>query len=164
MYPTHYSEMASADPLQLEMFLSKPSNIPIGKKGSYGAKCEDYISLTYTLIHSVRSVTLIKILHKYQNNKNCSRNNVATRKYTDSEESQECGVNISCDVSESVLCIVNAYAHCVVLPVLAGTVQWHILQLLRLREDNTSSDTTSCTTSLSDDTTRSSSFSSGTSR
>ena len=162
--------MTSADPLQLEMFLSKSSHISSGRKGLYGTKCEDYISLTYTLIHSVRSVTLLKIRQKCQeldkNNRqidksSCQNSDVA-KEYTYNKEAQEFGVSISCDVSESILCIVNAYAHCVVLPVLAGTLQWHLLRLLHLHER----DTTSTTTSLSADNNSSRSVfsSSGTSR
>ena len=141
-------------PIRLELYLSEITLFHTQKNnkntGQYGCKCEDLVSLTFYLIHSIRSVTTITIAKNIlppnipQNNfhsqeKNIYRNEkfsdyVNSEKFenvqTDVEVEAFLGYFISEEVNEGCLSAVSAHGHYVVLHVVAAAMNWSIHQMV----------------------------------
>ena len=144
-------------PIRLELYLSEITLFHTQKNnkntGQYGCKCEDLVSLTFYLIHSIRSVTTITIARNIlppnipQNNlhsqekkiKKINRNEkfseyVNSEKYenvqTDVEVEAFLGYLISEEVNEGCLSAVSAHGHYVVLHVVAAAMNWSIQQMI----------------------------------
>ena len=173
--------MSSMTPIRLELYLANsdsfrtPGNSKKG--GKYGVKCNDLISLTFYIIHSIRSVTFVNItknippqnvLHKnvpsLKQNKiylNEYKNEDGIKKYADNGTKMDDsntnfqGYEISKNVNEGCLGAVSAHVQCVVLPVIAEAMKWYIHQLFL----PSSSSSSSFSSSFSSSSSSSSSFS-----
>ena len=140
--------------IRLELYLSEITLFHTQKDnkntGQYGCKCEDLVSLTFYLIHSIRSVTTITIAKNIlppnipQNNfhsqeKKIHRNEkssdyVNSEKYGNDQSDVEVepflGYHISEEVNEGCLSAVSAHGHYVVLHVVAAAMNWSIQQMI----------------------------------
>ena len=145
-----YLKMSPMNPLRLELYLAQEIKINFPKdlnmSGQYGVKCSDYLSLTFAIIHCIKSVTIIQFLpqpksnqHQLNGNKNissnsnsyCSSNNSRSKEHNN-QYSERVDYMITQTVDSACLSAVRAHGRYIVLPVLTSALQWYLLQLLSI--------------------------------
>ena len=142
--PSRYFPLVSS--MQLELLLSQTLDLnnEISKKcdrgGRYGIQLTDLVSLTFAIIHSVRSVTVTEF---QQNNSNdFTIDNKGNEKHGNHERnSNNCFLRIVGEVPDSIVSTVHANARCVVITAVASAMQWYLIRLLTypLRPSSSSS-------------------------
>jgi hypothetical protein len=108
------------EPLQLDLLLSSRRSLPgtsASKSSVYGVCCPDFMSLTFLVIHSVRST--LKIVPQ-----------------SPIEPSPSICTEVVHEVDEGCLHVAAAHAGIIVLPALASTMRWHLRELLIQRSLN----------------------------
>ena len=114
--------------MQLELLLSQILDLnsgilkPCNKGGQYGIQLTDLVSLTFSIIHSVRSVTFTEF--------QVIRNNGYQKQGSNGRNNNYCALKIAGEVPESIVSTVHANARCVVLTAVASAMQWHLMRLL----------------------------------
>jgi hypothetical protein len=130
--------MSPVSPLHLDLMLVRaldPEQIQGPSSGPYGVTYCDLLSLTFLIIHSVKSVTTLTILDTRSPDipPRDRGTNLNVR------AAQSTRIKIFSEVSESVVSTVHAHARCVVLPVVASAMQWHFHSILSPYSSSSSS-------------------------
>ena len=120
-------ELLLSQTLDLNSGISKPCN----KGGQYGIQCSDFVSLSFAVIHSVRSVTVVDFQQNNRNDYNTGNNE--NQKHANHEKygnSHYCSLRVVGVVPDSIVSTVHANARCVLLAPIASAMQWYFIRLL----------------------------------
>lgn len=139
-------ELLLSQILDLNSAISKPCN----NGGQYGIQCSDFVSLSFAVIHSVRSVTVVEF--QQNNTKDYRAGNNGRRKHKNHEKfgnSNYCSLRVVGEVPGSIVITVHANARCVVLAAVASAMQWYLIRLLSFPVSSFSSSSSSSRSPLS---------------
>jgi hypothetical protein len=120
-------ELLLSQILDLNSGISKPFN----KGGQYGIECSDFVSLSFAVIHSVRSATVVEFQQNNRNDHSTGYN--GKQKHGNHEKygiSNYCSLRVVGEVPDSIVSTVQANARCVVLAPVASAMQWYLIRLL----------------------------------
>ena len=139
-------ELLLSQILDLNSGISKPCN----KGGQYGIQCSDFVSLSFAVIHSVRSVTVVDFQqnnrYNYDTGDNGEQKHGNHKKYGNFNY---CSLRVVGEVPDSIVSTVHANARCVVLAPVASAMQWYLIRLLSYPASSPSSSPSSSHSPLS---------------